>query len=299
MRGDKGRAPGALLSGRIVGSFGRRYRVELEDGTALDCVTRGKRGDLACGDRVGVAPAGPGQGVIETVAPRTSLLYRSERTRRKLIAANATQIVVVVAPVPTFYEDLVNRCLAAAEHEAMAALIALNKTDLPEAQAAMRALELYRGLGYRVVPLCAKRDVSPLLPHLAGQTSVLVGQSGMGKSTIINALVPQAAARVAEVSAALDSGRHTTTSTRLYRLDGGGCIIDSPGLQEFGLNHLDARALAYAFVEFRPYLGGCRFRDCRHLAEPGCALAAACAQGKISERRLASYRALAGERREP
>lgn len=299
MRDDKKKAPAALLSGRIVGSFGRRYRVELDDGTILDCVTRGKRGELACGDRVGISPAAPGQGVIESVAPRTSLLYRSERVRRKLIAANATQIVVVVAPVPTFYEDLVNRCLVAAEHEGMVALIALNKIDLPEAQAAMRSLELYRGLGYRVVPLCAKRDVSPLLPHLAGQTSVLVGQSGMGKSTIVNALVPQAAARVAEVSAALDSGRHTTTSTRLYRLEGGGCIIDSPGLQEFGLNHLDARALAHAFVEFRPYLGCCRFRDCRHLAEPGCALAAACAEGKISEQRLASYRALVRERREP
>jgi ribosome biogenesis GTPase len=292
---DKARA--CLSHGRIVACFGRRYSVELDGGEILDCVTRGKRGELACGDRVGVAPAGPGQGVIEEVSPRATLLYRSDGARRKLIAANATQIVVVVAPLPTFYEDLVNRCLVAAEHGGMAALIVLNKMDLPEAVSALRSLELYRALGYRVVPLSAKRDVSPLRAHLEGQTSVLVGQSGMGKSTIINALLPQAAARVAEISSALDSGRHTTTATRLYRLDSNGCLIDSPGLQEFGLEHLAAGELAHGFVEFRPYLGRCRFRDCRHLTEPGCAIAAACERGEISARRLESYRRLMRGRR--
>jgi ribosome biogenesis GTPase len=286
-----------LLDGRIVASFGRRYLVELADSSTLDCVTRGRRGALACGDRVTVARSAAGKGVIEAVGERTTLLYRSDRARQKLVAANVTQVVIVVAPVPTFSEDLVNRCVAAAEHGGMAALIALNKVDLPEAPAALDALEPYRRLGYRLVALSAKRDLDPLVPHLKGKTSVLVGQSGMGKSTIINGLLPAAAVRVAEISAALDSGRHTTTYTRLYHLDAASHVIDSPGMQAFGLHHLDASALEHAFVEFRPWLGQCRFRDCRHVTEPGCAIAAACKRGEISERRLASYRGLVRDKK--
>lgn len=284
------------LDGRIVAAYGRRYLVELEDGTPLDCVTRGRRGALACGDRVSIARSAPGQGVIETLAPRETLLYRSDRGRQKLIAANVTQIVVVVAPVPSFHEDLVNRCLAAAGHGNMSALIVLNKAELPGAALALESLELYKRLGYRVLALSAKRDVAPLLDLLRGKVSVLVGQSGMGKSTIINALAPDAAVRVAELSAALDSGRHTTTHARLYHVDAVTDIIDSPGLQVFGLHHVDAAELAEAFVEFRPFLGRCRFRDCRHLAEPGCALSQACGSGSINERRLDSYRELLKER---
>lgn len=286
----------ALLEGRIVAAYGRRYLVELRDGTTLDCVTRGRRGALACGDRVSIARSGPGQGVIERIGARDTLLYRSDRGRQKLIAANANQIVVVVAPIPTFHEDLVNRCLAAAEHGGMSALVIMNKMDLPEAARALDSLALFERMGYRVLPLSAKRDVSPLLTLLRGNVSVLVGQSGMGKSTIINALSPAAAVRVAEVSAALDSGRHTTTHARLYHLDSDTDIIDSPGLQVFGLHHIDQTELAEAFVEFRPWLGQCRFRDCRHVSEPDCAIAAACAMGRINERRLESYRALLGER---
>ena len=295
MKGGKKARPSALHDGQIVASFGRRCLVELADSSTLDCVTRGRRGTLACGDRVTVARSAGGQGVIEAVAPRATLLYRSDRARQKLVAANVTQTVIVVAPVPAFHEDLVNRCLAAAEHGGMAALIALNKVDLPQAPAALRSLELYRGLGYRVVALSAKRDLGPLVPHLKGQTSVLVGQSGMGKSTIINGLLPAAAVRVAEISAALDSGRHTTTHTRLYHLDEASHVIDSPGMQLFGLHHLEGPELADAFVEFRPWLGQCRFRDCHHVTEPGCAIAAACDKGRISARRLASYRGLARE----
>ncbi len=291
----KKKASLALLDGQIVASFGRRYLVELQDGTTLDCVTRGRRGALACGDRVGVARSGPGQGVIEKLGARDTLLYRSDRVRQKLIAANVTQIVVVVAPVPTFHEDLINRCLAAAEHGGMSSLIVLNKMDLPQAKRALKSLALYEQLGYRIVALSAKRDVSQLLVFLRGETSVLVGQSGMGKSTIVNALAPEAAVRIAEISAALDSGRHTTTHARLYHLGHDTHIIDSPGLQGFGLHHLDMGELADAFVEFRPWLGRCRFRDCRHMSEPGCALTAACVAGKISERRLESYRQLLRE----
>lgn len=295
MRSDHQQRSTARLAGRIVASFGRRYLAELADGTVLDCVTRGKKSALACGDHVSINPTSLGEGVIEETAPRTTLLYRSDANREKLIAANTTQILVVVAAAPGFHEDLINRCLAAAEHGGMAALIVLNKCDLAETAAALSALEPYRRIGYGVLELSAKRDISPLIPCLANHTSVLVGQSGMGKSTIINRLLPAAGARTAELSAALGSGRHTTTHARLYHLDAGSHIIDSPGLQEFGLHHLTLDDTARAFREFRPWLGQCRFRDCRHLAEPGCAIAAACEAGDIAAQRLATYRKLATE----
>jgi ribosome biogenesis GTPase len=285
-----------LLEGQIVASFGRRYLVELADASTLDCVTRGRRSALACGDRVTMLRTAAGKGVIESVSTRKTLLYRSDYSRQKLVAANVTLIAIVVAPLPAYSADLVNRCLAAAEHGGMAAIIVLNKVDLPQAPQALEALELYRALGYRVVALSAKRDLGALVPHLKGETSVLVGQSGMGKSTIINGLLPEAAVRVAEISAALDSGRHTTTHTRLFHLDAASHVIDSPGMQVFGLHHVEENELAQAFVEFRPWLGQFRFRDSRHMSEPNCAVSAACRDGKISEQRLASYRALIRER---
>jgi ribosome biogenesis GTPase len=286
----------SLQDGQIIATHGRRFLVELAGGPRINCVTRGRRGAYACGDRVAVALQAGGEGVIETLHPRANLLYRSDRVRQKMVAANATQVVVVIAPVPTWYPDLVNRCLAAAEHEGMKTLIVLNKADLPQAAGAGASLESYRRLGYRVVTLSAKRDPLPLVPHLKGETSVLVGQSGMGKSTLINALVPDAVIRVAEISTALDSGRHTTTHARLHHLDGESHLIDSPGMQEFGLHHLDAAALESSFVEFRPWLGQCRFRDCRHMTEPGCAIASACGRGEIAESRLESYRGLVREK---
>ena len=283
----------ALETGLVVAAHGRRYRVEVE-GREIDCMTRGKRSDVAVGDTVKFARSGDGA-VIESVAERRTLFYRSDARRQKLIAANATQVVFVIAPSPPFSEDLVNRCLVGAEHAGIRAVLAFNKIDLPEAPAALAALELYRDLGYRVVTLSAKRDLSPLTAHLAGNVSVLVGQSGMGKSTIINGLVPHAAARVAEISQALGTGKHTTTHAELYHVGEDIDIIDSPGLQEFGLHHLTPEDAARAFVEFRPWLGDCKFRDCRHLAEPGCAVLAARARGEISERRYTSYVRLAQE----
>ena len=157
-------------------------------------------------------------------------------------------------------------------------------------------LALYSALGYPVVALSARSDVAPLRPRLQGKVSVLVGQSGVGKSTIVNALLPYAFARTNEISEALGAGRHTTTHARLYHLDAESSIIDSPGLQAFGLHHIHLDALAQGFVEFRQYIGRCRFRDCHHLGEPGCAIEAATAEGGVSARRLAAYRALARER---
>jgi ribosome biogenesis GTPase / thiamine phosphate phosphatase len=285
-----------LSHGEIAAVHGRHYAVEIAGGELLTCFPRGKRSLLACGDRVEVIRTGADQGVIEAVDPRRTLLYRSDHHRQKLIAANATQMVIVLASVPSFYEELLNRCLAAAAREGIFALIVVNKIDLAQAgSSALDALELYRGIGYTLLPLTAKVDVSPLRPYLSGHLSVLVGQSGMGKSTIVNGIVPDAGARVGEVSLALDSGRHTTTYSRLYRLDANSALIDSPGMQEFGLAHLTIPELASAYVEFRPYIGQCRFADCRHCDEPDCAVAMAAQRGEISTRRLEVYRRLARE----
>ncbi|HEU5282471.1 MAG TPA: ribosome small subunit-dependent GTPase A [Burkholderiales bacterium] len=288
--------PSSLLPGRVVAAHGRHYLVELADGSEIACFPRGKKSLIACGDRVAVLSTAKGQGVIEAVDPRRSLLYRSDQHREKLIAANVTQMIAVLAAVPSFYEELLIRCLAAAEHQGIRALIVLNKFDLVEESARARAaLEPYRALGYEVLPLIAKREVAPLRAHLQGHTSVLVGQSGMGKSTIVNALVPGAAAAVSDISAALDSGRHTTTHARLYRLDAHSALIDSPGLQEFGLGHVPLRELDRTFVEFRPLLGSCRFNDCLHRGEPDCAVAAAAERGEIRSQRLTVYRRLVEE----
>jgi ribosome biogenesis GTPase len=286
----------SLNHGLVVGTFGRQYLVELAQGELLTCFPRGKRSTLACGDRVEVARTAPGQGVVEAIDPRSALLYRSAQFRQKLIAANVTQIVIVLAVIPSFYEELLNRCIAAAENQRLSLVIVLNKFDLAaENTDAMDRLDLYSTLGYRVIPLAAKRDISPLRPALSGQVSVLVGQSGMGKSTIINALIPGAGATTAEISAALDSGRHTTTHARLYHLDVGADLIDSPGMQEFGLHHLTQKDIADAFIEFRPLLGQCRFHNCRHLTEPGCAFTQSAAEGKVDARRLDAYRKLVRE----
>ena len=283
-------------AGVIIAAHGKHYRAELDDGRIISCVTRGKKTGTACGDRVEIAFTASNQGVIEHIAERRTQLYRSDLSREKIIASNVDQIVIVVAAVPSFYEELVNRCLVAAETSGIRAVIVLNKTDLPETAAALKTLALYGSLGYTLLPLSARQDVSPLREQLAHRTSVLVGQSGMGKSTLINALLPDANIREGDISVALDSGKHTTTQATLYHLDQDSHIIDSPGLQEFGLHHLAVEDFAHAFIEFRTFLGQCKFSNCRHLVEPECALDRAVAAGDIDPRRLKVYRALAQEK---
>lgn len=281
------------ILGQIVAAFGRQYLVEFTSGEILSCVMRGKKGGAVCGDQVKVQRTTVGQGVIETILPRSVLMYRSNAFREKLIAANITQIVIVLAAVPSFNEELVNRCLVAAENQSIKALIVLNKSDLIEpTRAAATSLSLYRELGYTLIQLSAKKDVAPLLPYLQGRLSVLVGQSGMGKSTIINTLIPSADRSTAEISTALGAGRHTTTHARLYHLNKNSHIIDSPGMQEFGLHHISGTSLAWGFIEFHPYIGQCKFSDCLHISEPGCALERAVQERKIDMRRLGFYRKL-------
>jgi ribosome biogenesis GTPase len=285
------------MEGRVVAAHGRQYVVEIADGTLLPCFPRGKKSEVACGDRVAIQRTAPDQGVIDSILPRSSLLYRSNEVRQKLIAANVDQLVIVVATEPSFSDELVTRALIAAESEEIEPLIVLNKCDLADRLPAARAqLAVFAGLGYRIVELSALDHADDLRPFLSGRTSVLVGQSGMGKSTLVNALVPAAQAATREISAALDSGKHTTTHAALYHLDADTHLIDSPGLQEFGLGHLDLQEVEQAFREFRPFLGQCRFRDCRHDREPDCALNAALAAGQIDARRFALYHRIAGRK---
>ena len=292
-----------LLNAQVVAAFGRQYLARLEDGSEMICLTRGKKSEVVCGDRVeikltGDASAESGaQGVIERIAPRRSLLHRSDAFREKLIAANVTQIIVVVAAEPSFSDELLARCLVAAYDQKLNVLIVLNKCDLAEAAAAARRrLIPYTAIGYRVLELSAKQDVAQLRPFLAGHTSVLVGQSGMGKSTLINALLPDAQAATREISSALDSGKHTTPHARLYRLDETSSLIDCPGVQAFGLHHLSFGGIEQGFVEFAQYLGQCRFRDCHHVHEPGCALREAVAARKIDARRLELFQQIAANK---
>ncbi|UJP03885.1 MAG: ribosome small subunit-dependent GTPase A [Nitrosomonas sp.] len=292
-RSGKNKPQTKCLTGQVVAAFGRHYSVETVTGETISCVMRGKKGGIACGDQVEYQLTTVGQGVIETVKQRTSLLYRSDTFKEKIIAANVTQIIIVVAATPSFSEELINRCLVAAESENIAVLIVLNKADLIEpTQTAMETLSLYQDLGYAVLQLSATQDISALRPYLSDHLSVLAGQSGMGKSTLLNALIPEAKRATAEISLALDSGTHTTTHSQLYRLDDDSAIIDSPGFQEFGLNHIKEENLAWGFMEFHPYIGRCKFNNCHHTREPGCAVMLAVQQGKIHPKRLAFYQKL-------
>lgn len=286
-----------VRSGLVVAARRRHYAVRADDdGTLVDCVLKGRRTVVACGDRVRFERTA-GTDAIVAVEPRDSLLYRSDAFREKVLAANVTQIVGVVAPDLAIDENLLNRWIVAAELSHCRVVLCANKSDLPGYDALRSRLAPYRALGYPIVECAAKRSAGALAGLVRAERSVLIGQSGMGKSTLLNALVPHAQARTGEISEALGSGRHTTTATALFALspDASAWIVDSPGMKVFGLAHADPDALPDAFVEMRPLLGACRFRDCRHDREPGCAVLAAVDEGRIAPQRLALLHALRSE----
>ena len=292
--------------GFITATFGRRYQVglgatlaaALRSGAPIDCVARGKKREAACGDQVELTLTGQGTAVIEAIVPRTSLVWRADAYKQKMLAANVTQMALILAGKPSFSDELLTRALCAAEAASIKAIIVLNKCDLEADTAlAQRQLAPYAALGYEIVPLAATQSVARLLAHLKGHTTLLLGQSGMGKSTIVNTLVPSAAAHTREISEALDSGTHTTTSARAYVVDGieQACVIDTPGFQEFGLSFLDRPALDQSFREIAPLANQCRFSDCKHGPEPGCAVRAAVDTGSMTARRHALHQRIAHE----
>ncbi|MDR1368312.1 MAG: ribosome small subunit-dependent GTPase A [Candidatus Accumulibacter sp.] len=285
--------------GIVVAAHGRNYRVEFPGGTTRLCFPRGKKSEIVCGDRVTVEcddGIDSGNGLILDIGARRSLFYRSNAFRKKAIAANLDQLIVLVAAEPSFSTELLTRYLVAAETQRLETLIVLNKRDLPDKfSAALSRLLVFGHLAYRVVPLSARTGAEELRPCLSGRSSLLVGQSGMGKTTLINALIPGTNATTREISDALDSGRHTTTRSALYHLDADSSLIDSPGLQEFGLKHLSFGEIERAFPEFAPFIGKCRFHDCRHDREPDCAIRAALSRGEIAIDRYAAFGSIAND----
>ena len=295
---EAARAP-APFEARVVAGYGRHYLVEDGAVRLYEAQRRGKRGDVVIGDRVSCVHAGAAQAAIEAILPRRSLLLRADGARSKALAANVDRVVVVFAPRPVFNERFAWRALLAADAAGIVPLIVLNKTDLDTEGAGMQALGRLAKLGYATIAVSAKtapqETRAALRAALGLASNLVVGQSGMGKSTLINLLVPLANARTQEYSMRLNVGRQTTTASRLFPLDGGGDIIDTPGFQAFGLAHLNLQQLAAAMPDFAPRLGRCRFSDCRHLNEPDCAIRAAIAGGEIDAARHAFYADLAGE----
>ena len=290
--------------GLVVASHGRHCLVESPDGSRILCHAKGKKNETVVGDRVRWRPTGD-EGVIAGVTERRNLFYRQDEIRTKSFAANLDQVLVLIAAEPEFSEMQLARALIAAEAERIAPLIALNKSDLVEPfERAWARLLPYQHVGYGVLPLSLRQsrdtDHEHLMRHLRAKTTLVLGPSGAGKSTLINLLVPQAQALTGEISQALNSGKHTTTATTLYWVDGERttALIDSPGFQEFGLNQIDKMQLAALMPDLKPHVAQCKFYNCTHLHEPGCGVMAAVAEqpgapaGRIEPSRYRIYRSL-------
>ncbi len=285
---------GALDVGRVVAAHGRHFIVESPEGQRTICHPRGKKSQCVVGDLVRWQATGD-EGVIEHIEPRRNLLYRQDEWKTKSFAANLDQVLIIVAGEPMFSESQLARALIAAETAGIAVQVLLNKGDLPQAASARERLAPYRAMGTAVHEVAMKTAPDAaravLAPLLARRTTLVLGPSGMGKSTLINLMVPGATAQTGEISAALNAGRHTTTTTTWYWLDATreAALIDSPGFQEFGLRHIEALQLPGLMPDLRAHATGCKFYNCTHRHEPGCAVLAAVERGEISASRWRIY----------
>ncbi len=306
--------------GLVVAAYGRHYGVMPQeapiksDGSInmmLRCFVRSKDG-IAVGDRVHYTRCSPDQGIITATLPRQNLLYRSEGHKSRRFAANLDQVLIMLAVAPRPNEALLGRMVVASQAQNLPVLIVLNKVDLgatlsTDLQAIREMLEGYKGLPIQVLELSlateSKLAYDTLTPYLAGRTTLLIGQSGTGKSTLINHFAPYAKVLTQEISQALGTGKHTTTATHLYDLgilptssegpaSKNAMLIDSPGFQTFGLDHLQPTDIERVFAEFQPWIAHCRFYNCKHLQEPDCAVRAAVQAGQIAQKRYALYQTL-------
>lgn len=301
--------------GLVVAGHGRHYIVETPEGRRIPCHPRGKKSEAVVGDRVqwrathegarGAAADDVDEGVIEKIEPRRGLLYRQDEWKTKSFAANLDQLLVWIAVEPVFSESQLARALIAAESVGLEVCVCLNKTDLAGIDTQRERLAPYRAMGYTVLEGSLSQDIAgwrtQLVPRLAKRATLVLGPSGTGKSTLVNALVPEARAQIGEISQALNSGRHTTTTTQWYWLGleddaatglDRAALIDSPGFQEFGLRQLEPAQVAQLMPDLRAHAGGCRFYNCSHRHEPGCAVLAAVERGEVSASRSRIYAAL-------
>ena len=312
MRNRPPPAPPTQAPGLVVATHGRHVVVEDALGARRICHAKGKKNLAVVGDRVHWT-ASADEGVVDAVLPRSNLFYRQDDVRTKSFAANIDQLLIVLAADPEFSERQLARALIAAEAAGIAPLIVLNKADLQARFAtSWERLAPYRDMGYQVMKLCLNAaeltaqpqilgELSTLVAQMAQRRTLVLGPSGVGKSTLVNRLVPTAHALTNEVSKALNSGKHTTTSTLWYWTDATKttAVIDSPGFQEFGLHHIKPAQLAALMPDFRTHLGHCKYHNCTHLHEPGCGIISAVENAtiasKINKHRYHIYKDLHAE----
>ena len=292
-------ADGEHHYGRVVTRHGRNLLIEDSEGSIHPCLFRQNIGHVVCGDKVVWQTAGKDQGVVTALEPRLSTLIRPDYSgHEKPLAANITKLVIVLAPEPAPLRYLLDQYLITSEILSIQAVICLNKMDLLDSKT-MAAFDDqfgdYPEIGYPLVKISAKHEqgLDPLLEHMEGETTILLGQSGVGKSSLVSALLPDLDIQIGNLSEASGLGKHTTTTATLYRLPQGGDLIDSPGVRSFRPIVRDRSDLEKGYREFAPYLGRCRFSNCRHLDEPDCAIVEAVEAGSIDPRRLDNFRHMA------
>lgn len=285
-----------MTTGLVVSSYGRNFIVEVEN-KPYHATTKSKKNDYVVGDIVNIEQINDAQVQIINVHSRKNLIFRTDQNRSKIIASNVTQLLIVIAIKPNFNVFFLNSCLICAESQEIQPIIIINKIDLPESIQFIKDItQLYaKQLDYKIIELSAINNCTELVPLLPNNTSLLIGQSGVGKSTITNKIIPEANTRTREITKSETSGSHTTTNTSLYHINNNAALIDCPGLHEFGLYHLEIDSLARYFPEFRDYIGECKFRNCRHINEPNCAILNATKLGLIDQQRLNYFQQLSNK----